>query len=228
MTGSTLSRADYLARWSTLHGGYDPAQSRWVSGWLATSYAAATPFVRLRIPPDVVTVIGGLLAAVAIWPASRGGHWPIVAAVVIGLSGLFDGLDGAVAVISDRVTLWGAMLDSVVDRLGEVAMLIALWVAGAPAWVCIAAGVASWTLEYARARATAVGMGDTAVITIGERPTRIAIAAMFLLAAGVYVGSATTWLAVGAYAWLVTAAIGLLQFLWALRGSSTVADRGGK
>ena len=223
----TLSRQDYLNRWSTLHGGYDPAHSRWVSGWLATSYAAATPFVRLRIPPDVVTVIGGLLAAVAIWPASSGGHWPIVAAVVIGVSGLFDGLDGAVAVISDRVTLWGAMLDSVVDRLGEVAMLIALWVAGAPSWVCIAAGVTSWTLEYARARAAAVGLGDAAIITVGERPTRIAIAAMFLLAAGVYVASASTWLAVGAYAWLSSTAVGLIQILWVLRRSSTGPDRGG-
>ncbi len=227
MTRVILSRQDYLNRWSTLHGGYEPAHSRWVSGWLATSYTAATPFVRLSIPPDVVTVIGGLLAALAIWPASRGGHWLIAAAVLFGVSGLFDGLDGAVAVISDRVTLWGAMLDSVVDRLGEVAMLIAVWIAGAPAWVCIAAGVASWTLEYARARAAAVGLGDGAVITIGERPTRIAIAAMFLLAAGVYLESGSTWLAVGAYAWLVTAAIGLMQILRVFRRSSTGSNRGG-
>ncbi len=227
MTRVTLSRQDYLVRWSALHDGYDPAHSRWVSGWLATSYTAATPFVRLRIPPDVVTVIGGLLAAVAIWPASRGGHWPLVAAVVVGVSGLFDGLDGAVAVISDRVTLWGAMLDSVVDRLGEIAMLIALWIAGAPAWTCIAAGVASWTLEYARARAAAVGLGDGAVITVGERPTRIAIAAMFLLAAGVYLESSSTWLAVGAYAWLASAVVGLTQILWVLRRSSTHPQTGG-
>ena len=188
-------------------------------------HAAAAPFVRLRVHPNVVTLIGGILAAVAMWPASGGGFWPIVAAVVVGVSGLFDGLDGAVATISNRVTVWGGVLDSVVDRLAEVAMLIALWIAGAPYGVCVAAGVVSWTLEYARARAVGVGMTRVGVITIGERPTRIAIAVMFLLAAGVYGDSAHSWLTVGAYAWLATAVIGLGQFLIAAHLGS--ADEGG-
>ena len=227
MGGSSLSREGYLQRWSALHGGYDPARSRWVNGWLRSMYAAATPFVRLRVPPDVVTVLGGLIAAVAIWPASSGGRWPVVAAVLIGLSGLADGLDGAVAVISDRVTLWGGVLDSVVDRLSEVAMLLALWVAGAPIGVCVAAGITSWTLEYARARAAAIGMTGVGIITIGERPTRIVISAMFLLGAAIYQNAGGSWAMAGAYAWLVTAAIGLGQFLWALRRGSTVSLRGG-
>ena len=41
-----------------------------------------------------------------------------VAAVAVG--SLLDGLDGAVARASDRVTMKGAFLDSVFDRLGEI------------------------------------------------------------------------------------------------------------
>ena len=44
------TRAEYFARWSALHGGYDPTSSSYLSGWLTTVHALARPFVALRVP----------------------------------------------------------------------------------------------------------------------------------------------------------------------------------
>ncbi|RKS74087.1 CDP-diacylglycerol--glycerol-3-phosphate 3-phosphatidyltransferase [Motilibacter peucedani] len=195
-----LSRAEYLSRWSELHGGYDPARSRWVLGWLTTAYACARPLVALRASPDAVTLLGLLLGAGVPAAAAAGAHWPVLGAALAGLTGLADGLDGAVAVVTGRTTRWGYVLDSVVDRLTDLALLAALGLLGAP-WALVAA-VASLTFvqEYARARAAAAGLSEIGVVTPWERPTRIVVVALFGLGAGLWPSAAGTW--VGAAAWL--------------------------
>jgi phosphatidylglycerophosphate synthase len=217
MTRDVLSREDYLDRWRTLHGGYDPRSSRLVGPWLSTIYALARPFARIGVPPDVVTLLGLAVSGVVVWLCALGGRWVLLAAFVVGASGILDSLDGAVAVLTDRVTRWGAVLDSVVDRVSDVLYLVALWLVGAPAWVCGLAGVVVLVHEYARARATAIGMDDLGVVTIGERPTRVIVVAMFLLGAGIYAASASWWAALGAYASLAVGAVALVQLLVVVR-----------
>lgn len=211
-----LTKQQYLRQWSQLHGGYDPGRSWVVAGWLRGSYQTARPLARAGVPPDAVTLLGGLFAAAAVWVAVFGGRWVLLAAALIGVSALLDGLDGAVAVLSGRAGPWGGVLDALVDRVAEVAFLLALWVVGAPAWTCVVAGVLAFAQEYARARAGGLGVGDIAVVTINERPTRVAVVGMFLLAAGVYPGSAPAWAAGGAYLGLALALVGLTQLLPAL------------
>ncbi len=213
MTRDVPSRDAYLDRWAVLHGGFDPRSSRFVGPWLATVYALARPLARLGMRPDVVTVLGLVVSAAVVWLSTLGGRWVLLAALVVGVSGVLDSLDGAIAVLTDRVTTWGAVLDSVVDRLSDALYLVALWVVGAPAWLCAAAGVVVLTQEYARARATAVGMDDIGVVTVGERPTRVVVVAMFLLAAGIFVTAATSWATLGAAALLTLSTIGLAQLL---------------
>jgi CDP-diacylglycerol--glycerol-3-phosphate 3-phosphatidyltransferase len=94
-----------------------------------------------------------------------------------------------------------------------VLYLVALWLVGAPAWACVAAGVVVLTQEYARARATAIGMDDVGVVTVGERPTRVIVVAMFLLGAGIYVASASWWASLGAYASLGVGLVATTQLL---------------
>lgn len=206
-------RAAYLDRWQELHAGYDPRTSPLVHGWLTVVHAVARPFARLGVPPDAVTMLGLVVSAVVVWLAALGGRWVVLAAVVAGLSGLVDSLDGAVAVMTGRATRFGAVLDSVVDRGSDVLYLLALWFVGAPTWACVLAGVLVLTQEYARARATAVGMDDIGVVTIGERPTRVIVVAMFLLAAGIYPSEAMLWASLGAYVSCGVAAIALVQLL---------------
>ena len=167
--------------------------------------------------PHVVTLLGLALSGAVVWLCALGDRWVLLAAFVVGASGVLDSLDGAVAMLTGRATRWGALLDSVIDRLSDVLYLLALWVVGAPAWVCLAAGVVVLTQEYARARATAVGMDEVGVVTIGERPTRVIVVAMFLLGAGLYLESAPTWATLGASASLVVGLVAFVQLLVVVR-----------
>jgi CDP-diacylglycerol--glycerol-3-phosphate 3-phosphatidyltransferase len=217
VTRSVPSREDYLDRWQSTHGGYDPRSSPVVGPWLSTVYVLARPFARIGVPPDAVTLLGLLVSGLVVWLCALGERWVLLAAFVVGASGLLDSLDGAVAVLTDRVTRWGAVLDSVVDRVSDGLYLVALWLVGAPAWVCVAAGAAVAVQEYARARATAVGLEDVGILTIGERPTRVIVVAMFLLAAGIYLPEATLWATLGAAVSLGVALIALAQLLLMIR-----------
>jgi CDP-diacylglycerol--glycerol-3-phosphate 3-phosphatidyltransferase len=105
--------------------------------------------------------------------------------VLIGLSGLLDSLDGALAIAGGRASRRGFVLDSAVDRLTEVAYAAAFWVAGAPGWLAAAFGALCWLPDYLRARAGQAGVRETGAISVWERPTRVAMAGFSLGGAGV-------------------------------------------
>jgi phosphatidylglycerophosphate synthase len=188
-----------------------------VRGWLAIAYTVARPLAAFRVPPSVVTLAGLVLAWAVVPIAGAGGRWPFLAAVVVVLSGLVDSLDGTVAVLTDRVSRGGALLDAVCDRVADAAYGAALWVVGAPAWLALGWVGLSLLAEYARARGQAILGAAVDVVTVGERPTRIVVAAIFLAAAGVFVGHASDIAAVGAAAGAGAAAVGLVQLAVALR-----------
>jgi phosphatidylglycerophosphate synthase len=177
-----LSREDYLAAWSRWHGGTG-TESPLVRGWLSIAYALARPLAGL--PPVVVTALGLAVAALAVWPAAAGGLWLIVAGVLVGLSGLLDSLDGALAIGTGRASRRGFVLDSVVDRLTEAAYAAALWAAGAPGWLAVGFGALCWLPDYLRARAGQAGVAETGALSVWERPTRVAMTGMTLGGAGV-------------------------------------------
>ncbi|GAA4751211.1 hypothetical protein GCM10023328_37710 [Modestobacter marinus] len=178
-----LSRDEYLVAWSRWHGGTDPAESRLVRGWLSLAYALAVPLARLS--PLVATALGLLVALAAIAPAAAGGAWLIAAGVLIGLSGLLDSLDGALAIAGGRASRRGFVLDSAVDRLTEVGYALAFWVAGAPGLLAAAFGALCWLPDYLRARAGQAGVHETGAVSVWERPSRVAMAALGLGGAGV-------------------------------------------
>ena len=202
---------EYASAWSRLHGGFDPRTgSVTVRGWLRIAYALGSWLTAKRVGPTAVT-LAGLVLCLAVPPAVFLSA-PLAALLVL-LAALADTLDGAVAVLSGRATRRGYVLDSVADRVGEAAWLAAFWLAGAQAGVVVAAGAASWLLEYARARATAAGMSEVGVVTVGERPSRVLVAAAGLLVAGV-----ASWVStVAAAIWLVLAVVGLGQLAVAIR-----------
>lgn len=212
-------RDGYFERWSGLHGGVDARASPLVRGWLTLTYVMARPLAARRVPPDALTVVG-LLVSLAVVPLARaGGRWPLLAVGVVVISGLVDNLDGAVAVLTDRTTRWGAVLDSVVDRCSDVAYVVALLALGGfgdrPAVVICAVAAAALVLlqEYVRARAAAVGMADVGVVTVSERPTRVIGAAMFCLGAGLYPSAAGVWGAAGLVLGAVAGLVGTAQLL---------------
>ena len=210
-------RDAYFTRWAALHGGYDPRGSWLVRTWLGWSYLLARPLARLRVPPDAVTLLGVAVSAAVVGLAALGGRWALAAAGVVVASGLLDNLDGAVAVLTDRASRWGYVLDSVVDRVSDGLYLVALWALGAPAWLCVAGGALMGLQEYARARAGAAGMDEVGVVTVWERPTRVIVTAMFCLGAGIHLAAAAAWAGWGAAAWVGLGVVGLVQLLVVVR-----------
>ena len=181
-----LSRDEYLAAWSRWHGDSDPDDSRLVRGWLTLAYTLARPIAGLS--PLAVTAAGLLVAAVAVVPAAAGGRWLVAAGLLVGLSGLLDSLDGALAIAGGRASRRGFVLDSAVDRLTEVAYALALWVTGAPGLLAAAFGASCWLPDYLRARGGQAGVTETGAISVWERPTRVVMTAFTLGGAGIVAG----------------------------------------
>jgi phosphatidylglycerophosphate synthase len=210
-------REGYLARWSTLHGDFDPRRSRLISGYLGMTYVLARPFALARVPPDVLTLGGLLISALLVFVAAQEGRWLLLAAVITAVSGVADNIDGAVAVLTDRATRFGYVLDSVVDRVSDALYLVALWVVGAPAAVCVVGGVLMLLQEYLRARAGNAGMGEIGVVTVWERPTRVTVTAMFLVAGGLFPAYAVEAATAAAAAWIGLGVVGFTQLLVVVR-----------
>ena len=211
-----LSRDEYLVAWSRWHGG-TPTDRPLVRGWLTAAWTLARPLAGL--PPLAATVLGLLAAAAAVAPAAAGGPWLLAAGVLVGLSGLLDSLDGALAIGTGRASRRGFVLDSVVDRFTEAAYAAALWVAGAPGWLAVAFGALCWLPDYLRARAGQAGVAETGALSVWERPTRVALTGMTLIGAGVVGGVDTAALVVtvGAAVGTVLGAVGLVQLGLSLR-----------
>jgi phosphatidylglycerophosphate synthase len=204
---------EYATAWSRLHGGFDPRQaSILVRGWVLGAYKIGSWLGRKRISPLSVTIAGVVLCLAVPLAALAGPAGLAAGALLVLLAAMADGLDGAVAVVTGRVSRAGFVYDSVADRVGEVGWLAAFWVAGAPGWLVVAAGAASWLHEYVRARAAATGMAEIGAVTVGERPTRVSIAFT-----GLVLGALSVPVFIFAAAWLLMQTIGFAQLVFAVR-----------
>ena len=178
-------RDGYFDRWSATHGGYDPRTgSVWVRGWLSIVLVLARPLARRGVQPDVVTWSSLWLALVVLVLADVGGLWAVLAGVLVVASALLDSLDGGVAVLEDRQTSWGYVLDSVVDRCSDVVWVLAAVAVGCPLELALAVVSGIFLLEYLRARAGNAGFGEVGTVTVAERPTRVIVLAPTLAVCG--------------------------------------------
>ena len=130
-----------------------------------------------RIHPNVLTFIGLLIniyAAVLL----GSGKFFYAGLVIIG-AGLFDMVDGRVARETQRVTLFGAFFDSVVDRYSDLALLMGLLVYYANInrnfYVVLTAVVmtASVMISYTRSRSENVI--ESCKVGFLERPERVVL-----------------------------------------------------
>lgn len=205
------------AQWSALHSGVQP--SLFVRGWLRMIRTLARGPV-LRIPPDVLSAFG-LLTLVGAWAAAEVPGWPALTAVLVVAAGVFDGLDGAVALRTGRARPLGAVVDAVADRLGDLALGAALLALGAPLpWVLTSLALL-FVMEYLRARAQSVGMPGVGAVTAAERPTRL------ILVAAAAIGVAASpagmpllgwdWATALAVTWTVVGFVGMVQMVIGVR-----------
>ncbi|GAA0323994.1 CDP-alcohol phosphatidyltransferase family protein [Kineococcus aurantiacus] len=205
-----MDREAYLRRWSALHGG--TRTSGLVRGWLSGAHALARPLADAGVPPAAITLLGAALAAAAAAVAvvgGRGGAAAVTAGALLALAGVLDNLDGAVAVMTGRTSRRGALLDATCDRVGDAACAVVLWACGAPAWLAVLAAGLAQLQEYVRARGQGLGADDVDVVSVAERPVRLAIAASSAVATALVVW--LDWATLGAAVWAVLGVIGLGQ-----------------
>lgn len=163
-----MKRDEFFAQWSQIHGG--AAISGIVKAWLAISFTLCSGLKKIRITPNTLTYSSLLLAVGFI--ALIETLWAIPLLV---LSLAADGLDGTLAIITGRVTKWGAALDAIVDRVVESFWAIGLFLLGAPWQAVLIAWLAAFSQEYMRARAGGLGIHDIGVVTVAERPIRATV-----------------------------------------------------
>lgn len=212
------SREAYFDGWQVLHGGYDPRTGNpWLRGWLSMVYRIGRPLARRGVQPDVLTVSSIWLAGAVFVPAQVGGRWAMLAGWTLVASGLFDNLDGCVAVLEDRTTRWGYVLDSSVDRVNDVIYLAAVVSVGAPLRLAIACGFGFFMLEYVRARAGNAGGDEVGRVTIAERPNRVIFLAASIHFGGVFLAHRSLIATTGLACMTALTAYGVLQLLTTVR-----------
>ena len=211
-------RDGYFDQWSVLHGGYDPRTGNpWLRGWLTLVYGIARPLARRGIQPDVLTLSSIWLAAAVFVPASAGGRWAILAGWILVASGLFDNLDGCVAILERRTSRWGYVLDSAVDRLNDAIYLAAVVSVGAPLELAIVCGFLFFFLEYVRSRAGNAGGDEVGRITIAERPNRVIFLAASIHFGGVFLAQREQVATTGMAAMTLLSLVGVGQLLVTVR-----------
>lgn len=160
------------------------------------------PLVRLlsslRVGPDLLTATGWAFSLVAATLFATGSLR--VAGAVMLFAGLFDALDGAVARESNRMSDFGAFLDSTLDRLSEAAVFVGiifyLSAANSPYETLLAGAAMTFSLGTSYTRARAEGLGLECEVGLLERAGRVVILSLASIAGFLTVG--LTLVAVGA------------------------------
>ncbi len=98
-------------------------------GWLLDKIVYGLSLT--RISPNVLTFIGLVINIVAAFffgnaNATNAGRMFLYAGLVIIGAGIFDMVDGRVARRTNKVTVFGAFFDSVIDRYSDVVLFFGL------------------------------------------------------------------------------------------------------
>jgi CDP-diacylglycerol--glycerol-3-phosphate 3-phosphatidyltransferase len=131
----------------------------------------------LRIHPNVLTLIGLVINIYAAYLfAVNLLYW---AGLVVIFAGIFDMVDGEVARRTNRVTVFGAFFDSVIDRYSDLLLFVGIiiWYAGNArkfyvALTCLVL-IGSVMTSYTRARAES--LIPSCKVGFLERPERIVL-----------------------------------------------------
>lgn len=170
-----MSKDEFFESWSAMHGGAEIAGI--VRAWLTISYWITRPLVILRISPNLLSILS-IISAVA-FLAFIESNWSVFFLVV---SLLFDGIDGTVAILTNKSSRFGAVIDSVADRMVEAFWAYGFYLLGAPWQIVIAAWTAAFIQEYLRARAGGLGVSEVIKVTWAERPIRATLIFIPLIA----------------------------------------------
>lgn len=152
------------------------------------AYRITAPVVRILrksgITPNALTLISLALSIVTAYVIATG-RLPLGGVLVL-VAGLFDLLDGALARFTKQTTRFGAILDSVADRISEAAILCGLLIwyipqeeASLEIVLIFVVLIGSFLVSYIRARAE--GLGWQCQVGLFTRAERVIVLAIGLL-----------------------------------------------
>ena len=168
--------------------------------------------LKAGITPNVMSALGGLGSSASAILLFGTGHF-LAAAIVTTLFVLFDLLDGTMARISNSSSLWGALLDSTLDRVSDAAILgsVAYWLSKSNdrlVPVVLAVLILGSLISYIKARAE--GLDIECNGGIAERTERLII---ILVATGLHGLGLNFVLAIGFWALFALSFITVVQRL---------------
>jgi CDP-diacylglycerol--glycerol-3-phosphate 3-phosphatidyltransferase len=153
------------------------------------AYGILNPFITILektgITPNGITILGFLVtilsSSILIYGAEIGqrgdSQYIFWFGIVLLLAGLFDMLDGQLARRTNRMTEFGALFDSVIDRYSEMIMFFGIayylvsyhyFLSSVFAFIAM---IGSIMVSYVRARAE--GLGVECKVGIMQRPERV-------------------------------------------------------
>jgi CDP-diacylglycerol---glycerol-3-phosphate 3-phosphatidyltransferase len=182
--------------------------------------------IESRLTPNAISLTGFVLnVAAAVLVTQR--LW-VLAGLAFIVGSVMDTLDGRYSRMSGKGTMFGAFLDSTLDRIEEGVVLTAVaWYFAdtghaIPAAACVLAVLGSLIVSYTRARAEALGV--ECKVGIATRPVRVVILSIglvFAKGAGIF---DVELLAPAIYAMTALTAITVVQRVWHVRGELRALD----
>lgn len=156
-------------------------------------HAVGRAFAAAGLPPTFWTCVGLALAAAAAAAYGLGASWQhaaLAGGALVLASGFFDIVDGQVARVAGKASRRGAFLDSVFDKVAEVAVFGGILAGGlADGRLVLLAACLSLLVGYTRSRAESLGV-QLSGIGIGERAERMLVLAVVGMAGFVEVAVA--------------------------------------
>jgi len=158
------------------------------------AYRITDPVVRILsksgITPNALTFINLALNIIAAYVIATG-HF-LLGGILVLVAGLFDLLDGALARFIKQTTRFGAILDSVADRISEAAILCGLLIwyipqeeASLEIVLILIVLIGSFLVSYIRARAE--GLGWQCQAGLFTRAERVIVLAIGLLVNQIFI-----------------------------------------
>ena len=182
--------------------------------------------IESRLTPNAISITGFVLNVVAAVLVTQR-LW-VLAGLAFIVGSVMDTLDGRYSRMSGKGSLFGAFLDSTLDRIEEGVVLttVAWYFADTghaiPAAACVLTVLGSLMVSYTRARAEALGV--ECKVGIATRPVRVvllSIGLVFAKGAGIV---NVELLAPAIYAMAALTAVTVVQRVWHVRRELRALD----
>ena len=136
-------------------------------------------FAATGLSPNFWTVVGLIIALASADVYGMGMEFGlIIGGILLLVSGFFDMVDGQVARVTGKTSKKGEYLDSMFDKISEVAIFLGILVGGyAEPYLVLLAITLSLLVSYARAKSDLINI-KLQGIGIGERAERLLVIAI--------------------------------------------------